>query len=178
MLLTFLRNIRRLSKYRNIRQYFLLTILTNLWFAESSWLFFWRTFISYEEIGIIDALAFGFGMFIEIPTGALADIIGKRNTIIASYIFSALGIFIMSQTTGWFHLLVGMLFFQLGFALYSGTAEALCYDSLLEEKQEAEYESVISITSILILLSTIVATFIGGTLLYAVHIRLPYIFWG
>lgn len=178
MLITFLRNIIRLAKYRNIKQYFILTILTNLWFAESSWLFFWRTFVSYEEIGIIDAIAFGFGMFIEIPTGALADIIGKRNTIIASYLFSSIGIFVMSQTTGLFHLLVGMLFFQLGFALYSGTAEALCYDSLLEENKEAEYESVISITSILVLFSTIIATFIGGTILYALHIRLPYVFWG
>jgi len=174
----FIKSLVRLLRYRNIKQYFVLTILTNLCFAESSWLFFWRTFVSYEEIGIIDAIAFGFGMFIEIPTGALADIIGKRNTIIASYIFSSIGIFVMSQTTGLFHLLVGMLFFQLGFALYSGTAEALCYDSLLEENKEVEYESVISITSILVLFSTIVATFIGGTVLYTLHIRLPYVFWG
>ncbi len=178
MLITFLRNLVRLAKYTNIKQYFILTILTNLWFAESSWLFFWRTFVSYEEIGVIDAIAFGFGMLIEIPTGALADIIGKRNTIIASYLFSSIGIFVMSQTTGLFHLLVGMLFFQLGFALYSGTAEALCYDSLLEKNKEAEYESVISITIILVLFSTIVATFIGGAILYALHIRLPYVFWG
>lgn len=178
MLITFLRNVRRLAKYRNVKQYFVLTVLTNLWFAESSWLFFWRTFVSYKEIGIIDAIAFGFGMFIEIPTGALADIIGKRNTVIASYLLSSIGIFIMSQATGFFLLLVGMLFFQLGFALYSGTAEALCYDSLLEENKEGEYESVISVTSMLVLFSTILATFIGGTMLYALHIRLPYIFWG
>ena len=178
MLIVFIKNILRLSKYRNIKQYFLLTVLTNLWFAESSWLFFWRTFITYVEIGLIDALAFGFGMLVEIPTGALADIIGKKNTIIASYIFSSLGIFIMSQTNGFDLLLIGMFLFQLGFALYSGTAEALSYDSLLVENKEDEYESVVSITSILILISTILATFIGGAVLYTLHIRLPYVIWG
>lgn len=178
MFVTFLKSNFYLLKYRNVKQYFLLTILSNLWFAESSWLFFWKTFVTYEDIGIIDALAFGFGMFIEIPTGALADIIGKKHTIIASFFFSALGIFIMSATLGFMQLLIGMLLFQLGYALYSGTSEALCYDSLLEDGKDKEYEKVISLTSILILFSTIVATFVGGTVLYALNIRLPYIFWG
>lgn len=174
----FFKKQKLLLKIKNIKQYYILTFLTNLLFGESSWLFFWALFLSYDKIGTIDALGFGFGLMLEIPTGAIADLIGKKKTIISSFIFTSIGIFTMASASGFSSMLIGLLLFQAGFALYSGTSEALAYDSLLEQGREDDYEAVISLTNIIMILSLVMATFIGGRFLFGINVRFPYIFWG
>ncbi len=147
-------------------------------FGESSWIFFWSMFLTYGEIGIIDAIGFGIGLLLEIPTGALGDLIGKKRAILLAFLFTTVGVGVMTGAIGFSSMLFGFIGFQVGFALYSGTSEALAYDSLVEEKAEADFEEIIAFTNTLMIVTVVLATFIGGYFLFSIHPRLPYLFWG
>lgn len=155
-----------------------MTFFNSMVFGESSWIFFWSLFLSYEQIGLIDAIGFGIGLLLEIPTGALGDLIGKKRTILLAFLFTTLGVGVMTGAIGFSSMLFGFLGFQIGFALYSGTSEALAYDSLVEEKAEADFEEIIAFTNMIMIVTVVFATFIGGYFLYSINPRLPYLFWG
>lgn len=165
-----------LSNIRNISLFYLFTIVLNSWWISANWIFFWTRYMTYGSLGLIDALAFGFGLLMEIPTGSIADLLGKRKTIIAAMSFALIGIIIMTFSDSYYGILIGFLICQFGWALYSGAAEAMAYDTLIDEKKEEQFEEVITTSSTIAGISTIVTTLIGG-LAYTINFRLPHILW-
>jgi MFS family permease len=177
MNLSFIQRQKVLIRHKNIKKYYLLTLLNNLAFGESTWIFFWSLFVSYQQIGLIDALGFGLGLLLEIPTGAFGDLIGKKRTILMALVFTTIGVAIMTGAVGFTTLLFGFMGFQIGFALYSGTSEALAYDSLVEENAEEDFEEIIAFTNTIMIVSLVFASFVGGFFLYKIDPRLPFAFW-
>jgi MFS family permease len=175
---TLLQKQKTLLKHKNIKKYYLLTFFNSLVFGESSWIFFWSLFLSYSQIGLIDAVGFGLGLLLEIPTGALGDLIGKKRTILLALLFTTLGVGVMTGAVGFSSMLFGFMGFQVGFALYSGTSEALAYDSLVEENAEDDFEEVVSFMNVIMIVTTVLASFVGGYFLYKIDPRAPYLFWG
>lgn len=132
--------------------------------------------MTFGQLGVVDATAFAFGLFMEIPSGAVSDLIGKRKTIIWAMGLAMVGTMIMAFSSSLHMLWAAFFLAQLGWAFYSGAAEALAYDSLLELKKEAEYDKVASATSSLSSLASILATLLGG-LLYSWWFRSTHLFW-
>lgn len=164
-------------KIRNIRTFYILSALTNCWFIAGNWIFFWTKFMTFGQLGIMDATCFAFGLLMEIPTGAISDIIGKKKTVVSGLFLSAIATLTMAGSNSIQMLWVAFLIAQLGWALYSGAAEALAYDTLVEEKNENDFDKVISTSSSISIITTIVTTLVGG-LLYALHFRLSHLAWG
>ena len=178
MNLSFIQRQKTLLKHKNIKKYYLLTLFNNLLFGESTWIFFWSLFLTYEQIGLVDAIGFGIGLLLEIPTGAFGDLIGKKKTILLALVFTTVSVAVMTGAIGFSSMLFGFIGFQIGFALYSGTSEALAYDSLVEENAEDDFEEIIAATNAIMIFSIVFASFVGGYLLYKIEPRLPYAFWG
>jgi len=162
---------------RNVAIFYAMNLTLSAAFVSGNWIFFWLRFMTMGQLGVIDALAFAFGMLAEIPTGALGDMLGKRRTVIAAMLCGMLGWGIMGLADNMTGLIVGFLFTQTGWAFYSGAGTALAYDSLLELGEEARFERVISRTHSYELLVHVAATWAGG-LLYLLHFRLPHVVWG
>ena len=165
------------SDINNIRFFYLFTSFTNFWFLSANWLFFWLKFMDYRQLAIIDAITFGAGLLMEIPSGAISDLFGKKKTIILGTGTAFLSILLMSQASHPITFFIAQLFLLIGWSLNSGAVEALVYDTLLEKNRAAEYEKVISHSSSLASWTTIVAVFVGGYL-YELHFRLPTVAWG
>jgi len=165
-----------LSNIRNISLFYLFSVVINSWWISANWIFFWTRYMTYGSLGLVDALAFGFGLLMEIPTGAIADLLGKRKTIISAMSFALIGISIITFSDSYYGILIGFLICQLGWALYSGAAEAMAYDTLIDEKKETQFEEVITTYSTIAGITTLITTLIGG-FLYSVHFRLPHILW-
>lgn len=72
----------------------------------------------------------------EIPTGYLADTIGRKNTIIIGVILNIFGNLLMFIAYGFWPFAAITAILSLSFACFSGTEEALIYDSLRELKDE------------------------------------------
>ncbi len=165
------------SDLHNIKFFYLFTSFTSFWFLSANWLFFWLKFMDYRQLAVIDAITFGAGLLMEIPSGAISDLFGKKKTIVLGTGTAFLSILLMSQANHLSMFFIAQLFLVLGWALNSGAVEALVYDTLLEKKRENEYEKVVSHSSSLASWTTILAVFIGGYL-YEIHYRLPTIAWG
>lgn len=160
-------------KNRNIFLFYVLSMFNNAWFLIGNWIFFWLRFMTYGQLGWIDAAAFAFGMLMEIPTGAISDLVGKKKTLILAMALASIGFFIVAAANTKYHILFGFLIVQAGWAFYSGAAEALAYDTLKEHKNERDFDAVISLSNILgIIATTLCGLF--GIALYQWNFRAPH----
>ena len=154
----------------NIKRFYLLTILTNTWFLSANWIFYWLRFMNYGQLGVVEATCFLFGLIMEVPSGAIADLIGKRKTLMYGMFLAALGFVLMGTANSLPPLWIGFLLAQAGWAFYSGAAEALAYDSLVDKKKEDQFEKVISTSGSLATVTTVLAIMTGGVM-YVLHYR-------
>lgn len=161
---------------RNIVIFYIITVFTNAFYIAGNWIFFWTLFMTYKQLGFVDAVGFAFAFLMEIPTGAIADLLGKKITIQSALLFIFLGIMIITFGGSFLAIFVGFLIAQLGWTLYSGSAEALAYDSLVENKKQEDFEVVISFSHMLGLITTVIATLIGAWL-FTINIKLPHFIW-
>lgn len=129
--------------------------------------------MTFGQLGVVDALAFAFGLLMEIPTGALSDFIGKKRTLIAAMVFNGSGFVLMASATEQLHLILGFLIAQIGGAFYSGASEAFAYDSLVERGHVTHFEQVITRSSVIALIMQVV-TILVGAWLYHLEMRLPH----
>ena len=163
-------------KYPNILLFYILTSGTNFWFVGSNWIYFWTKYISYGFLGWVDGLAFAFSLFLEVPSGAIADIIGKKFTLLIAMFCGFIGTLLIATTTTSLQLTVGWFITQIAYSFYSGSAEALAYDSLPTINKEIIWEKVVTTAYTIESFSTALSTLIGG-FLYYYWFRLPQFFW-
>ena len=162
---------------RNIKIAYILTALKNSWFWLGIWVFYYLLFTNYAGIGIVETgLVVGMTLG-EIPTGAIADLLGKKKTLLISFLLMALGLFGIGLTPDFLFLAVWVFIAGVGASFYSGTLEALVYDSLKEVRKESNYPIIIANIGTLQLIAPAVAGLLGG-FLYYLSPRLPFLLHG
>jgi MFS family permease len=159
---------------RNIAIAYWLTFCKHSWFWLGIWVFYYLKFTNYAGIGLIETVLIVTMTVTEIPTGAIADLLGKRNTLFVAFLLEAAGGVIMAMAQSLEALMFSVFVMCVGGALYSGTLEALVYDSLKQENEESRFDRVISIIGSLQLIAPAVCGALGG-FLYVLSPRLP--FW-
>ncbi len=159
----------------NIKWYYLVSVFSAGWFIIGNWLFFALRYVTAYEMTVIEAISFGIGLAFEIPSGAFADLVGKKRTVQLGLSMEALGLmlFVSADISKWF-LLIGNIIIVGGFAFISGSLEALAYDSLVEHKKEKHYDEVTSKTHALYPF-VFVFTSLSGGLLWKYHEALPFL---
>jgi MFS family permease len=163
-----------LARIKNVRLFYLLTVFTNGWFINSNWIFLALTLMTKTQLGLVDGGSFLIGTLVDLPSGALADLVGRRKTIIFSRMLFALAsfIFIFSFNV-WVFALANTLFF-IGVSFYAGADQALLFDSLQVEHEEASYLKIITRTDLLSKTTTFIASIVGG-IAFAFNIRYPFV---
>jgi hypothetical protein len=148
---------------KNIFWFYVVTIFGNTWFAMANWLLFILLFIDVRDFTIYESIGFVVAILIEIPSGAIADIFGKRRVIIAGFGLSALGfLLILMAQSGAEFIFIGNLITLVSFALKSGAVEAMVYDSLADNRKEHHYDVVIGRAQSLKLFTTVLTLVLGG----------------
>lgn len=77
--------------------------------------------------------------WMEIPSGYMADVIGRKKSIVAGAVLGCLGYVIYSTSSGFASFVVAEVILGLGGSFISGSDSALLYDSLASNKQEDDY---------------------------------------
>src|SRR3989344_2344444 len=157
----------------NLKVSLITTSLTLSWFWYGIWIPYYLLFTNYAGIGIIETVAIASTFFFEIPTGAFADLLGKKRTLQLSFLSVALGNFIMATSLILPHLLISVFFISLGNALLSGTNQAMIFDSLKAVNKESFYEKYLTKINTISILSMAFASIFGG-LLYGINPRIPF----
>ncbi|MDE7251827.1 MAG: MFS transporter [Acetatifactor sp.] len=99
---------------------------------------------SLVEIGIAETVFHITSLMFELPSGALADMFGRKKCLIASSIMHMIGNVIMILSTSLSMVCLSIAFQALCYNFSSGSGEALAYDSLKLSKQTSEFERYIS----------------------------------
>lgn len=107
--------------------YFYLPILT---------LYYQQRGLNFVQINSLWGVITGAIFLSEIPTGLIADKIGRKNSIIISLVLQITGEFLFLFAQNYFHFILVAMIAGIGFAFQSGCSQALLYDSLKEKGQE------------------------------------------
>jgi MFS family permease len=147
------------------RPFYVYAVLTNSSFQRGVFvLFLAQRGFSVERVALLQTLIYLVGAVAELPTGVIADRIGRRASIVIGQMLAAgclLGQVAFSNYWAFLALFVGQ---GVGMALVSNSDSALLYDLLVRRGATASY---VKIKSRFIMLGTVaagVAIIIGGQL--------------
>ncbi len=135
-----------------------------LFFLPILALYFEKNLFSITNVAIIFAVeAIAFTVF-EMPTGAIADLFGRKRTIIFANIISLLALVFLYIGGSMIMFILYAIINSLARSLSSGTDSALIYDTLKEEKKEKYYKKTIGTYNALWPLGASLGSLIGGYL--------------
>jgi len=151
--------------------------LTSLYFFFPIWYEYESGFIRPEMLVIMYAVMYGVTVILEIPTGALADRIGRKTTILSGYGLQAAAYIAMGMARDASRIWGAYLLFNIGEALISGARTALMYDTYKEMGQEHRYASYSATSSLILRIGIVVSSAIGGYI-FLIRPGAPYIMTG
>lgn len=163
-------------KNRTILKLLLLIFFTNGWFALSNWVFLFNKYLTPTEIGIIDGVAILIGIIMEVPTGAFADLFGKKVSLIVARIITIFGVICIIYSQSFWMFLLGDTLIFIGFSFHSGSREALTFDTFKELGKENLFDKFLSVGNNIALIMTVFATAIGG-FLFSLNQYFPWWAW-
>jgi MFS family permease len=130
--------------------------------------------LSMKDIMILQAVYSIAIVVLEVPSGYLADVIGRKKTLIIGAIFGTLGFTTYSFSFGFMGFLVAEIILGIGQSCISGADSAMLYDSLMDRGQEKKYTRYEGRITSLGNVAEAVAGILGG-LLAGFAIRAPYV---
>ncbi|MDF1497011.1 MAG: MFS transporter [Patescibacteria group bacterium] len=105
-------------------------------------LFFMHRGLTIDEVYYL-SIAWSIATLItEVPSGYLADRIGRKRTIMIGMVLYLTACIIRIYAFGFFHFAVVFVLFSIGFSCMSGTEEALLFDSLKEVNKVHEMQKL------------------------------------
>lgn len=162
---------------QNVSLYLWIQPFLGLMFTVPVWVAFQQRFLTYSGMALMEAATFLIIMLFELPSGVMADVIGRRKTLIIGWIVVFAGFIIEGFSFSLWIMLLGFFLVAVGAAFVSGAEEAIFYDSLKELGREKEFPKLNARGLLLFRSAMILAMFTGGYL-YSLYFGLPYIMRG
>ena len=127
----------------NISKYYLYKFFNSLAFFSPVLVLFWQSRgLSLTQIMLLESI-YSLGVVaLELPTGAFADYIGKRISLILGSLFFTVGLCLYGISIHFWHFVIGELIVAIGMALISGTDRAFIHETLRELNREKEYKKI------------------------------------
>jgi len=120
--------------------------------------------ITYFQIMILQSI-FVFSMFIlEIPTGAVADYLGRKTSLIMCAVLVSMSGLVYGFFPGFWFFVIAEVLWAAGGALLSGADQALVYDSLKKIKSEKQSKKIFGRVSSFRLGAIMVAGLMGSVI--------------
>ncbi len=155
----------------------ILSVFRSLFFMVPVWVSMELKYISLTQVAIIDMIILASALVLELPTGALADLIGRKKSISISFLVSAMAYFLFAYANSFYLFLIAGLGFGLGDALLSGALEALVFDTLKQNGKEHTFSEVNNKNSLIFNYSIFCAILLGGVM-FEKYYHLPSILTG
>jgi MFS family permease len=150
---------------KNVHKNYIFTFINNFNVTSGIWMLFLASRgLSLFEIGIMESIFHITSFTMEIPTGMIADLYGRKFSRLLGRLATVLAFLIMlfSHSTSLFAL--SFIIQALGYNLESGAGEALIYDSMKEIGEENNYIKVKGKTEVFFQIASVFSLLLGGYL--------------
>lgn len=130
--------------------------------------------LSFTEIMVLQSIAAVAVVVFEVPTGAVADKIGRKFSLIFGSLLWGVSLLIYILGKNFYIFAVAEVIFSLGATFKSGADTALIYDSLKAMKRESEFQKIEGYSRSFTFYAQGIGSIIAG-FVYEVNIFLPMI---
>jgi predicted MFS family arabinose efflux permease len=148
---------------RNLTLFYIYQVaLAAFWFVPVIVLFWQENGLDPFDIYLLQGLFAVAVVLLEVPTGMVADRLGKRASLLWAAGFLVAGLMVYALGTGFWTFLIGEVVLAVGAALYSGADSAFVYDTLQRLGRQDEFRRVDGLSRGLQMASMAVFMVLGG----------------
>jgi MFS family permease len=152
-----------MNKWNNITKMALISFFSTLYFySPIATLYCQKRGLNFLQINALDGIIFGVMSLAEVPTGIIADRIGRKFSIIMSLFLQLIGEVIYIFANAYWHFVGVVIIAGVSWSFASGCVDALIYDSLKEKGQEQDMSKAMGLFSASAQLSQVIAPLVGG----------------
>ncbi len=141
------------------------------------------TYLSSHGLNLFEVNMVNFCFFLtlflaEIPTGAFADIYGRKASYVVACFITALGVFLYSMATTFWGFIACECIIAIGMTFASGAFQAWLVDSLKHHGYEGKNQTIFAHAAIWPKLASILGAIIGAQCATSIGMRAPWIIEG
>jgi MFS family permease len=158
-------NIEKSNKLRhNVGLLYSINIVSNMVFISPVLILFFEDWagLNFMQIMTLQSWFVGCIVILEIPSGTIADYLGRKMSMIIGHFFELAGIFIYTSAPIYWRFFLGEFMFALAHSCFSGANEAMVYDTLIELGRESESKKVYGLLNTSMLIGFSVGAFLGS----------------
>ena len=150
---------------RNIPLDYSFTFISNFNLLHALWMIYLHAKgFSLLDLGILEGTFHITSFLMEVPTGAVADLRGRKQSRSLGRVFALLSLFFLRFSTSLKMQMAGFVLSAVSYNLESGAGEALVYDSLKSLGIEAGYKRIAGRRELIYQLASASAIPVGGYL--------------
>jgi MFS family permease len=152
---------------RNVNKNYLYILLQNIDFTRGIWMIYLAgKGMSLTQLGLLETIFHVTSFTMEVPTGAVADLFGRRTSRIIGRLTSLISVIILLLSNSFWMFAVSFIFTALSYNLESGAGDALIYDSLKEIGEEDQFMKVNGNKEVFYQAASTISFLIGGILAF------------
>ncbi|MCP5104391.1 MAG: MFS transporter [bacterium] len=157
----------------NIRKMYAVRLLFNMYFISAVLVPFYTEWghIKFSQILFLNAWFMFWNFLLEIPTGTVADFLGRKISVMLGCIAAVIGIIVYTSHPSFYVFLAAEVIYAVSYTLLSGADEALVYDSLKEIGQTGISKSVFSKMESIKLAGIVVGAVVGSFIATYIGLR-------
>lgn len=150
---------------KNIFKNYIFTLFNNLQLQQGIWMIYLGAKgMSLVELGMLEGLFHITSFIMEVPTGAVADIYGRKASRVLGRVCAIIGLVLLLIAENFYMFALSFIVQAISYNLESGAGEALVYDSLKEINKENEYIKVNKNIEVIFQVASIISFLLGGYL--------------
>lgn len=150
---------------QNISRNYLFMFLYNLDLTRGIWMIYLASRgMSLTQLGLLETIFHLTSFTMEVPTGAVADLFGRKTSRVVGRLFSLISVCMLFAFNHFWGYALSFIFSALSYNLESGAGDALVYDSLKVIGEEEQYMRINGLKELFYQLSSILSFFVGGYL--------------
>lgn len=131
--------------------------------------------LSITEIMLLKSVYSIVIVILELPSGYVADVLGRKKTLITGSILAAAGFIVYSFTHSYIGFLIAEIALGAGHSFVSGADSAMLYDTLISENRQRDYAKYEGVNASVGNFSEAFAGLAGGALAL-ISLRMPFYF--
>lgn len=162
---------------RNAGVYYLSQLFHSLIFLAPIWVPYYLARITAAEMAILFVAMYLSQMFFELPSGALADMIGRRQTILWGFIVAGISYVLYPLFPNFWWFLFLAMCMGAADAFRSGAEEALLYDTYKQVGDEGRFSSVYANGNVIYQAGLVISAAIGG-FVFGINEHAPFVIYG